>query len=91
MIHDWDKNDDRERIEVIKHVVGNSVRGQRSRLSVSCCPQSSVVDLLNGEEEKNGTSSHCTTDIFNLVKNVSQYLSSEGAKEAKSVEKLETP
>jgi hypothetical protein len=66
VVHDRDENDDCKRVEIIEDIVGNSVGGQRGRLSICGSTQTSIINLLDGEEEEDSTGSHCATDILDL-------------------------
>jgi hypothetical protein len=61
VVHDWDEDDDCKRVEIVEDIVGNSVGGQRGRLSICGSTQTSIINLLDGEEEENSTGSHCAT------------------------------
>lgn len=65
MVHDRDENDDGKRVEIIKDIVGHAVRCERRRLSVGSSTETTVVDLLDGEKQEDGTCAHGSSDILN--------------------------
>jgi hypothetical protein len=65
VVQDRNEDDNGERVEVVEHIIGNTIRGEGCGLSVCCSPETSIVDLLNGEEEEDSTSAHCPSRIIN--------------------------
>ena len=66
MVHDWNEHDDGEGVEVVEDIVRNTVRGQGGGLGIGSSTKTTIINLLNWEEEEDCASCHSTANIVNL-------------------------